>query len=252
MNGLFPMPERAAKPRTSGLTHVLDSGLGPLEVESLLAVGAAHIDLVRLGWGSALVTDCLQRKLDLYRAAGIPVMLGGTLTELAWAHDCVDTLVAWVQELGIDRIEVSSGTILIPPDDKARLIETLAAQMTVYAEIGEKDPDAIMAPYAWVSLIRQAFDAGAELVVCEGRASGTAGLYRGTSELRTGLVEEIAHEIGLDRLVFEAPLHHQQTWLINRFGPEINLGNIPTTAIVSLESLRLGLRSETVAKLHDV
>ena len=252
MNGLFPMPERAAKPRTSGLTHVLDSGLGPLEVESLLAVGAAHIDLVRLGWGSAIVTECLQRKLDLYRAAGIPVMLGGTLTELAWAHDCVDTLVAWVQELGIDRIEVSSGTILIPPDDKARLIETLAARMTVYAEIGEKDPDAIMAPYAWVSLIRQAFDAGAELVVCEGRASGTAGLYRGTSELRTGLVEEIAHEIGLDRLVFEAPLHHQQTWLINRFGPEINLGNIPTTAIVSLESLRLGLRSETVYKLHEL
>jgi phosphosulfolactate synthase len=252
VNGLFPMPERAAKPRTSGLTHVLDSGLGPLEVESLLAVGAAHIDLVRLGWGSALVTECLQRKLDLYRAAQIPVMLGGTLTELAWAHDCVDMLVAWVQELGIDRIEVSSGTIAIPPDDKARLIETLAARMTVYAEIGEKDPDAIMAPYAWVSLIRQAFDAGAELVVCEGRASGTAGLYRGTSELRTGLVEEIAHEIGLDRLVFEAPLHHQQTWLINRFGPEINLGNIPTTAVVSLESLRLGLRSETVYKLHEL
>ena len=250
MNGLFPMPERAAKPRTSGLTHVLDSGLGPLEVESLLAVGAAHIDLVRLGWGSAIVTECLQRKLDLYRAAGIPVMLGGTLTELAWAHDCVDTLVAWVQELGIDRIEVSSGTIAIPPDDKARLIETLAAQMTVYAEVGEKDPDAIMAPYAWIDLIRRAFEAGAELVVCEGRASGTAGLYRGTSELRTGLVEEIAHEVGLSRLVFEAPLLRQQAWFINRFGPDVNLGNIASQDVVSLESLRLGLRSETVAKLH--
>ena len=179
-------------------------------------------------------------------------MLGGTLTELAWAHGRIDELAAWIEELGIDRIEVSSGTIQIPADEKARLIETLAKRMTVYAEIGEKDPDAILAPYAWVSLIRQAFDAGAELVVCEGRASGTAGLYRGTSELRTGLVEEIAHEIGLDQLVFEAPLHHQQTWLINRFGPQINLGNIPTAAIVSLESLRLGLRSETVAKLHDV
>lgn len=246
------MPDRAPKPRTSGLTHVLDAGLGPLEVESLLAVGAAHVDLVRLGWGSALVTDCLERKLGLYRESGIPVMVGGTLTEIAWAHGCVDTLVAWLEQLGIDRIEVSSGTIAIPPDDKARLIERLAGRMTVYAEVGEKDPDAIMAPYAWVALIRQAFDAGAELVVCEGRASGTAGLYRGTSELRTGLVEEIAHEIGLDRLVFEAPLHHQQTWLINRFGPEINLGNIPTSAVVSLESLRLGLRSETVAKLHEL
>jgi len=198
------------------------------------------------------VTDGLERKLDLYREVGIPVMLGGTLTEIAWAHGRVDELADRVQELGIDRIEVSSGTIPIPADEKARLITTLASRFTVYAEVGEKDPEAIMAPYAWVDLIRQAFDAGAELVVCEGRASGTAGLYRGTSELRTGLVEEIVHELGLERLVFEAPLHHQQTWLINRFGPEINLGNIPANAIVSLESLRLGLRSETVAKLHDL
>ena len=250
MNAIFGLPERAAKPRTSGLTHVLDSGLGPLEVESLLAIGAPHIDLVRLGWGSALVTACLDRKLDLYRAADIPVMVGGTLTELAWAHGRIDELVAWVQELGIDRIEVSSGTIEIPADEKAQLIERLAQRMTVYAEVGEKDPDAIMAPYAWVALIRQAFEAGAELVVCEGRASGTAGLYRGTSEMRTGLVEEIAHEIGLSRLVFEAPLHRQQAWFVNRFGPEVNLGNVLSQDVVSLESLRLGLRSETVEKLH--
>ena len=250
MSALFAMPARPAKPRTCGLTHVLDSGLGPLEVESLLAIGASHIDLVRLGWGSALVTACLDRKLDLYRAADIPVMVGGTLTELAWAHGRVDELVAWVQELGIDRIEVSSGTIEIPADEKAQLIERLAQRMTVYAEVGEKDPDAIMAPYAWVALIRQAFEAGAELVVCEGRASGTAGLYRGTSEMRTGLVEEIAHEIGLSRLVFEAPLHRQQAWFVNRFGPEVNLGNVLSQDVVSLESLRLGLRSETVEKLH--
>jgi phosphosulfolactate synthase len=250
VNDILGLPERPPKPRTSGLTHVLDSGLGPLEVDSLLAIGAPHIDLVRLGWGSALVTGCLQRKLELYRAAGIPVMVGGTLTEIAWAHGRVDELATWVQELGIDRIEVSSGTIAIPADEKSRLIERLAARMTVYAEVGEKDPDAIMAPYAWVDLIRRSFDAGAQLVVCEGRASGTAGLYRGTSELRTGLVEEIAHEVGLERLVFEAPLLFQQAWFINRFGPEINLGNIRSHDIVSLESLRLGLRSETVAKLH--
>lgn len=252
MTGLFPLPARAAKPRTSGLTHVLDSGLGPLEVQSLIAVGAPHIDLVRLGWGSALVTGCLEAKLDLYRDADIPVMLGGTLTELAWAHGRIDALVARLRDLGIDRIEVSSGTIAIPPDEKARLIDTLAAQLTVYAEVGDKDPAAIMAPYTWVELIRQAFDAGAELVVCEGRATGTAGLYRGTSEPRTGLIEEIAHEVGLDRLVFEAPLHHQQTWLVNRFGPQVNLGNIPTNAIVALESLRRGLRSETVTTLHGL
>lgn len=250
MSALFPMPARPAKPRAAGLTHVLDSGLGALEVESLLALGAQHIDLVRLGWGSAVVTSCLQHKLELYRAAGIPVMLGGTLTEIAWAHGRIDELVAWVVELGIDRIEVSSGTIAIPAEEKARLIERLSRRMTVYAEVGEKDPEAIMAPYTWVDLIRQSFEAGAELVVCEGRASGTAGLYRGTSELRTGLIEEIVHVIGMQRLVFEAPLLRQQAWFINRFGPDVNLGNIPSSDIVSLESLRLGLRSETVAKLH--
>jgi phosphosulfolactate synthase len=250
VDAIFPLPERPPKPRTAGLTHVLDSGLGPVEVESLLAIGAPHIDLVRLGWGSGVVTACLQRKLDLYRAAEIPVMVGGTLTELAWLHGRVDELVGWIETLGIDRIEVSSGTIEIPTDDKSRLIERLAARMTVYAEVGEKDPDAIMAPYAWIDLIRRAFEAGAELVVCEGRASGTAGLYRGTSELRTGLVEEIAHEVGLSRLVFEAPLLRQQAWFINRFGPDVNLGNIASQDVVSLESLRLGLRSETVAKLH--
>jgi phosphosulfolactate synthase len=245
------MPDRPAKPREVGLTHVLDGGLGPVEVESMLAIGAPHIDLVRLGWGSALVTACLPRKLELYRAAGIPVMLGGTLTELAWAHGRMDELVDWIEELGIEHVEVSSGTIDIPPTEKAGLISRLATRLTVYAEVGEKDPDAVMAPYTWVDLIRQAFDAGAELVVCEGRASGTAGLYRATAELRTGLVEELVHEIGLPRLVFEAPKVAQQAWLINRFGPEVNLGNVPTSEVVSLESLRAGLRSDTIASLRS-
>jgi phosphosulfolactate synthase len=229
---------------------VLDGGLGPAEVDSLLAVAASHIDVVRLGWGSALVTDCLTDKLDRYRAAGVPVMLGGTLTELAWLHGKVDELADWIAALGIDLVEVSSGTLAIPRAEKAQLITQLARRFTVYAEVGEKDASAIMAPYTWVALIREAFEAGAELVVCEGRASGTAGLYRATAELRTGLVEEIVHEIGLERLVFEAPQNAQQAWLINRFGTDVNLGNVPPADVISVESLRLGLRSDTVAAFH--
>jgi phosphosulfolactate synthase len=204
------------------LTHVLDSGLGPREVESLLAVAGPHVDLVRLGWGSALVTECLTEKLALYRAADVPVMVGGTLTELAWLHGRIDELCAWLQELGIDRIEVSSGTVPISPDEKARLVERLVGTFTVYAEVGEKDAAAIMAPYEWVALMRQVLEAGAELVICEGRATGTAGLYRASSETRTGLVEEIVHELGTERVVFEAPQLAQQAWFINRFGPTIN------------------------------
>jgi len=247
---VFPLPSRQAKPRTTGLTHVLDHGLGPAEVSSMLAVAGSHIDLVRLGWGSAMVTDDLTAKLERYRDADVPVMVGGTLTELAWQHGRVDELCRWLQGHAIDRIEVSSGVVAIPPDDKHELIARLAHDFVVYAEVGEKDSDAILAPYRWVQLIRAALQAGAELVVCEGRATGTAGLYRADGELRTGLIDEIVHEIDLDKLVFEAPRKDQQAWLINRFGGDVNLGNVPPHEVISLESLRLGLRADTLATFH--
>lgn len=252
LTALLPLPPRPAKPRTSGLTHVLDGGLGLDQVRGLLAVAGSHIDLVRLGWGSAMVTDGLPGKLGLYREAGVPVMLGGTLTELAWLHGRVDALCDWVQELGIDRIEVSSGVVPIPPDQKRALIERLAGRFEVYAEVGEKDEAAILPPYRWVAMIREALEAGATLVVCEGRASGTAGLYRSTSETRTGLVEEIIHEVGIERLVFEAPRPDQQAWFVNHHGPAVNLGNVPPAEVISLESLRLGLRADTLATFHPL
>ncbi len=247
---VLPLPARPAKPRTSGLTHVLDQGLGPAEVESLLAVAGPHIDLVRLGWGSALVTANLREKLALYREQGVPVMVGGTLSELAWLHGRVDALRAWLHDNDFDRVEVSSGVVPIPPDEKHALITQLAQDFVVYAEVGEKDSDAILAPYRWVELIRAALDAGAQLVVCEGRATGTAGLYRADGEARTGLIDEIVHELDLGSLVFEAPQKDQQAWLVNRFGGAVNLGNIPPSEVISLESLRLGLRADTLDTFH--
>jgi phosphosulfolactate synthase len=250
-DSVIPLPPRQSKPRTAGLTHVLDPGLGPAEATSMLAVAASHIDVERLGWGSAVVTDDLAGKLALYRDAGVAVMVGGTLTELAWLHDRIDELCAWLSDHAIDRVEVSSGVVAIPPDEKHELIARLAANFTVYAEVGEKDSDAILAPYRWVELIRAALEAGAELVVCEGRATGTAGLYRADGEPRTGLIDEIVHEIELDKLVFEAPRKDQQSWLINRFGGEVNLGNVPPGEVISVESLRLGLRADTLARFHS-
>jgi phosphosulfolactate synthase len=247
---VLPLPARPTKPRAAGLTHVLDQGLGPAEVASLLAVAGPHIDLVRLGWGSALVTANLHDKLALYREQDVPVMVGGTLTELAWLHGRVDELRGWLQGHAIDRVEVSSGAVPIPTDEKHALITELARDFTVYAEVGEKDSDAILAPYRWVQLIREAFAAGAELVVCEGRATGTAGLYRADGEARTGLIDEIVHEVDLAKLVFEAPRKDQQSWLINRFGGAVNLGNVPPAEVISLESLRLGLRADTLTTFH--
>jgi phosphosulfolactate synthase len=250
-SSVLPLPPRAPKPRTAGLTHVLAQGLGPAAGESLLAVAGPHIDLVRLGWGSAFVTANLPEKLAAYRAGGVPVMVGGTITQLAWLHGRVEELRAWLQLHAIDRVEVSSGVVPIPADEKHALITLLAQDFTVYAEVGEKDSDAILAPYRWVELIRGALEAGAELVVCEGRATGTAGLYRADGEARTGLIDEIVHGIDLERLVFEAPRKDQQSWLINRFGGAVNLGNVPPAEVISLESLRLGLRADTLAGFHS-
>jgi phosphosulfolactate synthase len=245
------LPPRPAKPRERGVTHVIDTGLSTRAAASLMESAADYIDLVRLGWGSAYVTRDLNSKLGAYRDAGVDVMLGGTLTELAWLRGSVDGLCDWLRELDIDRVEVSSGTVTIPPGEKLELISRLANDFTVYAEVGEKDPRAILAPYRWVELIRDALQVGAHQVICEGRATGDAGMYRPDGEARTGLIEEIVHEIDKDRLIFEAPQKHQQVWFIQHFGPEVNLGNVLPEDVISLETLRLGLRADTLKLFHD-
>ena len=245
------LPARPPKPRESGLTHVIDIGLSPSDAEGLMKTSAPYIDLIRLGFGSAYVTGALQEKVDLYQSNGVPVALGGTLTELAWLQRRVEGLRSWLNELGVKHVEVSSGSVDIPADEKAELIRALAGDFTVYAEVGEKDPKAIMAPYRWVELIEQALEAGASKVVCEGRASGDAGMYRPDGEARTGLIDEIVHRIDFHRLIFEAPQRHQQVWFIETLGPDVNLGNIRPDDVIPLETLRLGLRADTLHLFHS-
>jgi phosphosulfolactate synthase len=250
MAGFLDLPARAGKPRQEGLTHVIDTGLSTAQAEGLAAAGGDYVDLVRLGWGSAYVTSDLDAKLEAYRAGGIPVMLGGTLTELAWLQGRVADLRGWLGELGIEHVEVSSGTVRIPDDEKIELIRAFADDFTVYAEVGEKDPAALLAPYRWVELIRSALDAGAQWVTCEGRATGDTGLYRPDGEPRTGLIDEILHEVDASRLIFEAPQKHQQVWFIRQLGSQANLGNILPADVISLETLRLGLRADTLELFH--
>ena len=244
------LPQRRPKPREQGLTHVIDIGLSIEEADGLMQTAAEHIDMVRLGFGSAYVTQGLREKIARYRAHGVPVMLGGTLTELAWLQGRIDGLRGWLSELEIADVEVSSGTVDMPREEKLALIRALAGDFTVYAEVGEKDPRALLAPYRWVELIEEALEAGAARVVCEGRASGDAGLYRPDGEARTGLIDEIAHAVDPGRLIFEAPRRVQQVWLIERFGPEVNLGNIRPDDVIPLETLRLGLRADTLRLFH--
>jgi phosphosulfolactate synthase len=249
---LLELPHRAAKPRQQGITHVLDRGLSVAQIDGLIEVAGEYVDLVKLGWGTAVATGNLEGKLARYRDHGIPVMLGGTLTELAIAQDRLDRLVAWLHELGLDHIELSDGTINLEHDRKLELISRLAEEFTVLSEVGSKDDTRIMAPYRWVEQIEAELEAGAWKVIAEARESGTVGIFRHDGEVRMGLIDEIVHAIAADKILFEAPRKDQQVWFVRRLGPDVNLGNITPEEVLSLETIRVGLRSDTaVADLHD-
>jgi phosphosulfolactate synthase len=240
------LPARTPKPRERGLTHVLDRGLSLVDVDGLIEVAGPSVDIVKLGWGTAVVTGNLLPKLARYAAHGIPVMLGGTLTEAALRQGRIDGLIAWLRELGLRHVEVSDGTITLPAIEKRELITRLAREFTVLSEVGSKDLDMIMAPYRWVEEIQAELEAGAWKVIAEAREAGNAGIYRADGEVRMGLIDEIAHAVDPDRMIFEAPRKQQQVFFLRRFGANTNLGNIAPGDVLSLETLRLGLRSDTL------
>lgn len=248
VRGFLDLPERSRKPRQRGMTHVIDRGLSVAEVEGLMETAGDSVDIVKLGWGTAVVSANLQPKLACYAAHGVPVVLGGTLTEVAIRQGRLDGLVAWLRELGLQHVEVSDGTLALDGARKCEIIASLAQQFTVFSEVGNKDADFIMAPYRWVEEIEAELAAGATKVITEARESGNAGIFRADGEVRTGLIDEIVHAVDPDLLIFEAPRKEQQVWFLLQFGAECNLGNIAPSDVLSLETLRLGLRSETVER----
>ena len=248
-NGFLGLPERTAKPREQALTHVMDKGLSLTQIEGLFSTAGDYIDIVKLGWGTSYVTGNLADKLALYRSYGVPIVCGGTLLEAAEALGRLDGYRAWLTENGFDCVEVSDGTIEMPRERKLEIIDMLARDFRVLSEVGSKDAEAVFAPYQWVGWIKEERAAGAWKVIMEARESGTAGIYRGSGEVRSGLIDEIEHEIGIEDLIFEAPQKSQQAWFIRQFGPAVNLGNIPPDEVIPLETLRLGLRSDTMSAL---
>jgi len=233
--------------RHVGLTHVIDKGLGPRAWEDILEVAGEHISIVKLGWGTAYVTGNLERKLDVL--SDKPVVIGGTFFEVCYAKDKLDEYKAWLQRLGLTHVEISDGTIEIPRERKLELIQDFARDFIVLSEVGSKDSDVVFAPYQWVQWIKEEKAAGAWKVITEAREGGSAGIFRKDGDMRTGLIDEIAHEIDFHDLVWEAPTKASQAWFIKHFGPEVNLGNIPPEEVIPLETLRLGLRGDTLKEV---
>ena len=235
------------EPRSGGLTHVLDKGLGPRAWEDVLETSGVYIDVVKLGWGTAYVTPNLRRKLEVL--SGKPVVIGGTFFEVVYVKDKVDEYKRWLTDLGLTHVEISDGTVQIPREEKLELIADLARDFTVLSEVGSKDSDVNFAPYLWVQWIKEELEAGAWKVITEARESGTAGIFRPSGEMRTGLIDEIVNEVEVPDLIFEAPTKASQAWFVKEFGPTVNLGNIPPDEVIPLETLRLGLRGDTLKEV---
>ena len=230
-----------------GLTHVLDKGLGPRAWEDVLEVAGDHISIVKLGWGTAAVTSNLARKLEVLREK--PVVIGGTFFEVVYARDRLDEYKAWVTELGLSHVEISDGTIEIPRERKLELIADFARDFTVLAEVGSKDPSVEYTADEWVRWLQEELDAGAWKVITEAREGGTAGIFDSAGGVRTDLIAEIAMAVGPANVVFEAPTKAAQAWFIKTFGPSVNLGNIPPDEVIPLETLRRGLRGDTLKEV---
>lgn len=239
------IPERTIKPRDKGVTMVMDKGLSIRQVEDFLEVAGVHTDIVKLGWATSFVTPNLERKLAVYREAGIPVYFGGTLFEAFAVRNQFDDYRRILEKYGMEYAEVSDGSIEIPHAEKCEYISKLAQQVTVISEVGSKDVQKIFAPYKWIQLMKAEIEAGSWKVIAEARESGNVGIYRDSGEVRQGLVDEILTQIPEETIIWEAPQKAQQVWFIKLIGANVNLGNIAPAEVIPLETLRLGIRSDT-------
>jgi phosphosulfolactate synthase len=245
--GFLRLPERTAKPRQSGLLHVLDDGIPPAETRQLLDAAGPVIDIWKFGWGTAYLDQHLAEKLALLARHGVQACTGGTLLEVAWRQGAVAAFLDWAEAAGFPCVEVSCGTVAMTRRQKSDLIAVSASRLAVLAEIGRKDAGAPVSARQWAADAEADLDAGAGRVVTEGRESGTVGLYQPDGSVRADVAEAVAGAVGVERVLFEAPRRAQQSWLIRRFGANVNIGNVRPGAALSVEALRLGLRSDTVA-----
>ena len=242
---LSQIPERRLKPRGDGITMVMDKGLSPEEARNFLTVASPHVDIVKLGFGTSYVTPNLEEKLEVYRKFGMPVYFGGTLFEAFLVRNQFDDYIRVCKQFGVSYMEVSDGSINIPHAEKCGYIEKLTKHGTVLSEVGSKDAEHIIPPYKWIELMRAELNAGSEYVIAEAREAGNVGIYRGSGEVREGLVQEILTQIPAEKIIWEAPQKGQQLYFIELIGCNVNLGNIAPTEVIPLEAMRIGLRGDT-------
>jgi phosphosulfolactate synthase len=224
---------------------VMDKGLSVEEARNFLSVAGPHVDILKLGFGTSFVTPRLREKIELYQSHNIPVYFGGTLFEAFLIRNQLDEYIKVIKEYGITYMEVSDGSVTIPHAEKCGYIEKLSKLGLVLSEVGSKDAEHIIPPYKWIELMRAELNAGATYVIAEARESGNVGIYRGSGEVREGLVQEILTQIPEEKIIWEAPQKAQQLYFLELVGCNVNLGNLAPHEVIALEAMRIGLRGDT-------
>jgi phosphosulfolactate synthase len=239
------LPERAAKPRQTGIAMVMDKGLSVREAEDFVESAGHLADFVKLGFGTSLVGNKVKEKVKVYHDANIKVYAGGTLFEAFVIRNMFDGYLKFIDQLGLDTVEVSDGSMAMDHDVKCEYIHKLAQSYTVLSEVGSKESSILIAPARWIEMMQKELQAGAFKVIGEARESGNVGIYRTTGKAHVTLINKILAKVQADKLLWEAPLKPQQVWFIKNFGANVNLGNIAPADLIPLETLRLGLRGDT-------
>jgi len=246
MKKILPfLPDRPLKPRDSGITMVMDKGLSIREAEDFMSVGKEYTDYVKLGFGTSLITPGFEKKIALYKKAGVIPYFGGTLFEAFIVRNMFNEFVDFLDKNDVNMVEVSDGSYDIEHKRKLEYINKLAKKYTVISEVGSKKKDVIYSPEEWVAMMRSELLAGSVKVIAEARESGTTGIYNEDGSINSTIIDGIAEHVKLENVIWEAPLKSQQAWFIKNFGENVNLGNIAPNEIIPLESLRLGLRGDT-------
>jgi len=239
------MPRRTTGERLFGLTSIADFGIPVGQLRHVLEDYHSYIDVAKLGVGSAYVTPNLEEKIHLFKQFGIKVYCGGTLFEKCYHQGRLKEYKKFLQKLGLEWIEVSNGTLDIPLDERLDIVNEFKVEFNVLGEVGSKDQTHELSAKSWVYEMNSLLDAGCKYVITEGRDSGTAGIYNPNGEVKKSILKELAKQVNINKIIFEAPTNKQQMFFINTFGPNVNLGNVRIQDVLLLEAERVGLRSET-------
>ncbi len=242
---LSQLPARSEKPRNSGLTMVMDKGLSLREAEDFIEMTSGYVDLIKLGFGTSIISPNLDKKIAFYQEAGIPVFFGGTLFEAFLVRNQLNDYIDLLKKYNLKHLEISDGSLDMTQEDKCNYIRRLSQDFIVISEVGSKDAEKIIPPYKWIDMMTKEIEAGVWKVIAEARESGNVGIFRGTGEVRSGLIEEILTRIPQEKIIWEAPQKGQQLWFIKQYGANVSLGNIAPNEVIPLETMRIGLRGDT-------